>query len=75
VGVGWILGNGLASEIHLDRPFGVVSGMAAAQGPYINMDGDPSFDLKGACSAVEAGRKAAAGAAERERARAPPHIS
>src|SRR5437764_12110460 len=32
-------------------------GMAAAQGPYINMDGDPSFDWKGACSAVEAGRQ------------------
>src|SRR5258705_520271 len=43
-------------------------GMAAAQGPYINMDGDPSFDLKGACSAIEVGRKIAAGAAERERA-------
>src|SRR3977135_2198284 len=27
-------------------------GMAAAQGPYINMDGDPSFDLKGSCSAI-----------------------
>jgi tetratricopeptide (TPR) repeat protein len=43
-------------------------GMAAAQGPYINMDGDPSFDLKGACSAIEAGRKVAAAAPERERA-------
>ncbi len=32
-------------------------GMAMAQGPYINMDGDPSFDLKGACMAVEAGSK------------------
>ena len=41
-------------------------GMAAAQGPYINMDGDPSFDLKGACAAVDAGRKLAA-APERER--------
>src|SRR4029077_7110553 len=30
-------------------------GMAVAQGPYINMDGDPSFDLKGACEAVETG--------------------
>jgi tetratricopeptide (TPR) repeat protein len=38
-------------------------GMAAAQGPYINMDGDPSVDLKGACSAIEAGRKLAAAAA------------
>ena len=42
-------------------------GMAAAQGPYINMDGDPSFDLKAACSAVAAGRKVATGAAPRER--------
>jgi hypothetical protein len=32
-------------------------GMAMAQGPYINMDGDPSFDLKGSCMAVDAGRK------------------
>ena len=43
-------------------------GMAAAQGPYINMDGDPSFDLKGACSAIEAGRKVLGSAPERERA-------
>jgi hypothetical protein len=42
-------------------------GMAMAQGPYINMDGDPSFDLKGACAAVDAGRKLT-GAPERERA-------
>jgi len=42
-------------------------GMAAAQGPYINMDGDPSFDLKGACGAVESGRKLTQ-APERERA-------
>ncbi len=32
-------------------------GMALAQGPYVNMDGDPSFDIKGACAAVEAGLK------------------
>ena len=32
-------------------------GMAFAQGPYINMDGDPSFNLKGACTAVENGSK------------------
>src|SRR5438094_8019397 len=43
-------------------------GIAAAQGPYVNMDGDPSFDLKGACGAVEAGRKVASAAPERERA-------
>jgi tetratricopeptide (TPR) repeat protein len=34
-------------------------GMAMAQGPYINMDGDPSFDNKSACAAVESGRKMA----------------
>jgi tetratricopeptide (TPR) repeat protein len=43
-------------------------GLAAAQGPYINMDGDPSFDLKAACAAVEAGRKVAAAGPEQERA-------
>ena len=43
-------------------------GIAASQGPYINMDGDPSFDLKAACTAVEAGRKVASSAPERERA-------
>jgi tetratricopeptide (TPR) repeat protein len=32
-------------------------GMAMAQGPYINMDGDPSYDLKEACAAVDAGLK------------------
>src|ERR1700746_964113 len=42
-------------------------GMAVAQGPYINMDGDPSFDLKGACVAVETGLKLTQ-APERERA-------
>ncbi len=42
-------------------------GMAAAQGPYINMDGDPSFDLKAACAAVEAGRRAIGSGTERER--------
>jgi len=41
-------------------------GMAMAQGPYINMDGDGSYDLKGACAAIEAGRKVA-GAPARER--------
>jgi hypothetical protein len=43
-------------------------GMAAAQGPYFNMDGDPSFDLKGACAAIEAGRKTLTSGTERERA-------
>ena len=32
-------------------------GMAMAQGPYINMDGDPSFDQKASCAAVDAGLK------------------
>src|SRR5215471_19296804 len=39
-------------------------GIAAAQGPYINMDGDPSVDLKASCAAIEAGRKVAAPAPE-----------
>lgn len=42
-------------------------GMAMAQGPYINMDGDPSYDLKAACAAVESGRKVTS-APEREKA-------
>ena len=42
-------------------------GEAMAHGPYINMDGDPSFDLKGACAAVESGRKLSQ-TSERERA-------
>jgi hypothetical protein len=33
--------------------------MALAQGPYINMDGDPSFDLKASCEAGERGSKLA----------------
>ena len=32
-------------------------GMALAQGPYVNMDGDPTYDLKGACGAPDAGMK------------------
>jgi tetratricopeptide (TPR) repeat protein len=43
-------------------------GLAMSQGPYINMDGDPSFDLKGACAAVDAGRKAAGNTPAREAA-------
>jgi tetratricopeptide (TPR) repeat protein len=42
-------------------------GMAMSQGPYINMDGDPSVDLKGSCEAVAAGSKLS-GAPPRERA-------
>src|ERR1051325_347084 len=41
-------------------------GIAMATGPYINMDGDPTYDMKASCAAVEAGRKIAAGAPERE---------
>ena len=41
-------------------------GMAAAQGPYINMEGDPSFDLKSACAAVDAGSKVTASERERQ---------
>jgi tetratricopeptide (TPR) repeat protein len=43
-------------------------GMAMAQGPYINMDGDPSYDQKGACAAVDAGRKKVGMAPPPERA-------
>ncbi len=42
-------------------------GMAMAQAAYINMDGDPSYDLKGSCADVDAGLKIA-GAPARERA-------
>jgi hypothetical protein len=30
-------------------------GMAMALGPYVNMDGDPTYDLKSACAAVDSG--------------------
>jgi len=30
-------------------------GMAMAQGPYVNMDGDPSFDLRESCAAAAKG--------------------
>jgi len=42
-------------------------GMAMAQGPYVNMDGDPTFDLQASCAAVASGLNLA-GAPERERA-------
>src|SRR5579871_5706677 len=32
-------------------------GVAMATGPYINMDGDPTYDMKTSCEAVEAGLK------------------
>ncbi len=42
-------------------------GMAMAQGPYVNMDGEPTYDIKASCAAAESGLKVA-GAPERERA-------
>jgi tetratricopeptide (TPR) repeat protein len=42
-------------------------GMSMSLGPYINMDGDPSFDLKESCAAVAKGL-AIAGATAHERA-------
>ena len=42
-------------------------GMAMAQGPYVNMDGDTELNMKASCAAVEAGLKLT-GAPERERA-------
>jgi tetratricopeptide (TPR) repeat protein len=43
-------------------------GIAMSQGPYINMDGDPSFDNKSACEAVAEARKHVSMAPPRERA-------
>jgi len=43
-------------------------GMAMSQGPYINMDGDPSVDLKASCEASASGRKTFGVASPRERA-------
>ena len=40
-------------------------GLAMAWGPYINMDGDPGFDLKKSCAAAEDGLKIAANATDR----------
>src|SRR5438309_5934814 len=42
-------------------------GIAMSQGPYINMDGEPTYDQKAACEASAAGLKIA-GSPERERA-------
>lgn len=42
-------------------------GIAMAQGPYINMDGEPTYDQKASCAAIESGMKLT-GAPERERA-------
>jgi tetratricopeptide (TPR) repeat protein len=41
-------------------------GIAMSTGPYINMDGDPTYDIKASCAAVDAGLKLAT--APRERA-------
>jgi tetratricopeptide (TPR) repeat protein len=42
-------------------------GMAMAQGPYVNMDGDAELNMKAACAAVDAGLKLA-GTPEDEKA-------
>lgn len=42
-------------------------GMAMAQGPYVNMDGDAEFNMKASCAAVDAGLKLK-GTPEREMA-------
>lgn len=43
-----------AAELDPEAPM-AYWGMAIAQGPYINMDGDPSYNLQGACDAVDKG--------------------
>jgi hypothetical protein len=42
-------------------------GIAMSLGPYVNMDGDPTFDQKASCAAIESGMKITS-APERERA-------
>src|ERR1051325_6822614 len=42
-------------------------GISMSQGPYINMDGEPTYDIKASCAAVDQGLKIA-GIADRERA-------
>jgi hypothetical protein len=37
-----------------DQGLTLVYGFKIAQGPYINMDGDPSYNLQAACGAVQA---------------------
>src|SRR5215216_6025408 len=34
-------------------------GVAMATGPYINMDGEPTYDIKSSCAAADAGLKLA----------------
>jgi tetratricopeptide (TPR) repeat protein len=43
-------------------------GIAMATGPYVNLDGDPTYDMKTSCAAADAAVKLAAGKSERERA-------
>jgi tetratricopeptide (TPR) repeat protein len=40
-------------------------GIAMATGPYLNMDGDPTYDIKASCAAADAGLKLAANPRER----------
>jgi tetratricopeptide (TPR) repeat protein len=40
-------------------------GIAMATGPYVNMDGEPTYDMKTSCAAVDAGLKREAPARER----------
>jgi tetratricopeptide (TPR) repeat protein len=42
-------------------------GIAMSQGPYVNMDGEPTYDIKGSCAAVDQGLKIS-GIDPRERA-------
>jgi tetratricopeptide (TPR) repeat protein len=41
-------------------------GIAASLGPYVNMDGDPTYQIKESCDAVQAGLKLEANAIERQ---------
>jgi tetratricopeptide (TPR) repeat protein len=43
-------------------------GIAMATGPYINMDGEPTYDMKASCAAIDAGRKNANPRDDREAA-------
>src|SRR3954451_4909164 len=40
-------------------------GIAMATGPYINMHGEPTYDMKTSCAAVQAGLKVASAPRER----------
>jgi tetratricopeptide (TPR) repeat protein len=40
-------------------------GIAMATGPYVNMDGEPTYDIKASCAAAEAGVKLATAAREK----------